>query len=54
VSEGVESLKVLVFEFHEVHGVGGDFLACFECVIAALNKAEFDAIERANRRGFGV
>lgn len=42
MTSGVDSLRVLVVELHDVHGVGGSALACVECVVAALNQAEFD------------
>jgi hypothetical protein len=54
VSKGVESLKDLVYEFHRVHGVGGDFLSCVECVIAALNQSYVDSVQDVKDRFDGV
>ena len=46
MSNAVDDIKVLVEEFHVDHNVGGSSLTCVQCVIAALNKIEFDLQNR--------
>lgn len=44
------SLRDEVFALHESHDVGGDALACLECVVAVLNNYEREYLRNIEKR----